>query len=130
LPVVQAASRPSVLLVEDDLETRTAVEQLLRDAGYEVATARDGREAMLYLDDHPPPAVIVTDLFMPIINGWEFVKRLQHNPKVASTPVVVITASAAHWGHPVARSRVLQKPFTETQLLKLLAEVMATRQDH
>jgi two-component system, chemotaxis family, chemotaxis protein CheY len=110
-----------VLLVEDDLEIRAAVEETLRGAGYEVAAVRDGHEAMRYIDTHPVPDVIITDLFMPVINGWDLAAKLRQNPKASSIPVVVTTASGPHWGYPVPQNRVLQKPFNEDQLLKVVA---------
>ena len=113
----------TVLVVEDDHEILAGVQELLTDAGYDVATARHGHEALEYLEDQPAPSAIVVDLLMPLMNGWDLVSRLRANPRLASIPVVVVTATGPHWGYPVDASLVVRKPFQRQHLLNLIHKV-------
>jgi CheY-like chemotaxis protein len=113
----------TVLVVEDDNEILAGVEEMLTDAGYEVATAHHGQEAMAYLETRPAPSAIVVDLLMPLMNGWDLVNRLRANPRLASIPVVVVTATGPHWGYPVDASLVVRKPFQRQHLLNLIRKV-------
>jgi CheY-like chemotaxis protein len=119
----------TVLVVEDDHEILSGVQEMLTDAGYEVATARHGREAMAYLETGSIPSAIVIDLLMPLMNGWDLVSRLRANPRLASIPVVVVTATGPHWGYPVDSSLVVRKPFHRHQLLNLIRRVTAPAPD-
>jgi CheY-like chemotaxis protein len=116
---VAERSRPLVLVVDDDLDLRESVREALADAGYETACAQNGDEALAYLQRSRTPAAILLDLFMPVMNGWEFVRRLR-GTRFEAIPVIVVTSSGPHWGPPVAR--VLRKPI---DFDGLLAEVRA-----
>jgi CheY-like chemotaxis protein len=83
-----------ILIVDDEADIRWLISELLIDEGYTVAQAADGREALAYLQDATPlPCVIILDLMMPIMNGWDFLQVQQHNPRVASIPIVVVSAA-------------------------------------
>jgi CheY-like chemotaxis protein len=89
-----------VLVVDDDRDIRETVSQILSDEGLSVATARDGREALdwlrNWLQSHPTEAcVVVLDLMMPVMDGFQFLKAKQADPALANAPVVVLTASTA-----------------------------------
>ena len=60
---------------------------------------------------------------MPLMNGWDLVSRLRANPRLASIPVVVVTATGPHWGYPVDASLVVRKPFQRQHLLNLIRKV-------
>ena len=120
-----AVGPPTVLVVEDDHEILTGVQEMLVDAGYTVAAARHGQEALAYLAQNPPPSAIVLDLLMPLMNGWDLVTRLKADDRLAATPVVVVTATGPHWGYPVDASLVLRKPFQRQHLLSLIQKVTA-----
>ncbi len=83
---------PKLLLVEDDRDLREALCQLLKDSGYDVVCAENGREALDYLADAPPPCLVLLDLMMPIMNGWEFRAEQRKNTSISGIPVVVVTA--------------------------------------
>jgi CheY-like chemotaxis protein len=119
-PVVDS---PTVLVVEDDNEILIGVQEMLTEAGYQVAAARHGHEALAYLAKHAPPSAIVVDLLMPLMNGWDLVSRLKADPRLAATPVVVVTATGPHWGYPVDASLVVRKPFQRQHLLDLIQKV-------
>jgi len=85
-----------ILIVEDEAEIRVVISELLSDEGYTVAQAANGREALIYLQRaNPLPCVILLDMMMPILNGWEFLRVQQRNPVFVPIPVVVISAFRA-----------------------------------
>jgi CheY-like chemotaxis protein len=84
----------SILLVEDDRDSREALAFVLEDAGHTVASAGNGREALELLDDDEKPDLILLDLMMPVMNGWEFLGERKRRPVLASIPVMVLTAAA------------------------------------
>lgn len=88
----QPASR--VLLVEDDPATRAALASMLEEHGYRVLRARDGREAIELLRVTPDIRVVVLDLVLPVMDGWRFREEMRADPKLASIPVVAISAYA------------------------------------
>jgi two-component system chemotaxis response regulator CheY len=83
--------RTTLLLVEDDPSTRESLVEVLQEAGYDVATAADGQEALAYLADHSLPALILLDLIMPRLDGWVFRARQRENSRLQEIPVVVMT---------------------------------------
>jgi len=80
-----------ILLVEDDAATREGLTILLEGVGYGVAGAANGREALDYLRQAKPPFVILTDLSMPVMDGWRFRHEQQEDPALALIPVVVLS---------------------------------------
>ena len=100
-----------VLVVEDEEELRTVVADALRDEGFAVETARHGQEALARVQAGPPD-VILLDMRMPVMNGWEFVSA--YRQQVASpAPIVVMTAArnALEWCREVQAQGCLPKPF-------------------
>src|SRR5690349_14412561 len=114
-------NRPKTLLVvEGNAVTREGLAAVLRQQGYEVALAGDGQAALDYLRDSPPPCLILLDLFLPVVDGWEFLQRL--NASGQGPPVIVTTYSAsvgAEWAAAHGCAGLLRKPF---ELDALLAE--------
>ncbi len=87
-------SRGQVLIVEDDSDLREALSQILADEGYGVSSAEHGRAALEWLRDGSRPCLILLDLTMPVMNGWQFREEQKQDPTLASIPVVVISAGA------------------------------------
>ena len=85
-------SKGRILIVDDEVNARTALAEILRDEGYAVDTAADGFKALPKLEDFAPDAVL-TDLRMPGMDGLELMRRVHERD--ADTPVVVVTAFAA-----------------------------------
>ena len=90
-------SHPStkILVVDDDSGIREALTDILEDEGYAVSSAPDGQVALeLLRQASEPPALVLLDLMMPRMNGWQFRSEQQRDPSIAAIPVVVISASA------------------------------------
>lgn len=108
--------RTRVLLVEDTPFVRYAFGRLLRSHGFEVCEAGDGREALERIDDFRPE-LILTDLMMPVMDGFELTRRLQDQPETARLPVVAITADATAQSERRAREAgaldVIAKPILD-----------------
>ncbi|MFL5262818.1 MAG: response regulator [Anaeromyxobacteraceae bacterium] len=88
---ISTTPKGEVLVVEDDFAIRETLRELLEDEGYEVSWASNGREALELLA-HRAPRVILLDLMMPVMDGWEFRVAQQRDPALARIPVVVISA--------------------------------------
>jgi CheY-like chemotaxis protein len=121
----QSQRQQTVLIVEDDLDVQDAVKGTLEDSGYGVVCAGHGEEALQYLRAHGAPALILLDLFMPVMNGWELARCLRQDAGWREIPVVLLTALQRHWGYPV--SRVLRKPITSNQLLQAIRAALNAR---
>ncbi len=109
-----------VLVVEDNEATREALSLLLQTAGYTTAEATDGRAALAYLRAHEPPGLVLLDLMMPVMDGWEFLRERRKDPALARVPVVLCTATAglessAAWA--LGANDVLHKPANPDDLL-------------
>lgn len=89
-----AARRPVVLLVDDDEEMRTTLVEVLAMEGIAAVTARHGGEALARLHGGLVPDAILLDLMMPVMSGWEFRERQRRDARIASIPVMVLSASA------------------------------------
>ncbi|MDP9311725.1 MAG: response regulator [Chloroflexota bacterium] len=85
----------TVLVVEDDRAIREALVECLRDEGYHVVEADDGREALATLNAMARPCLILLDLMMPTMNGWEFRAVQRNEARLADIPVVVMSAFPA-----------------------------------
>jgi CheY-like chemotaxis protein len=112
----------TVLVVDDDEDLREAICEALRDEGYAVASASDGAEALSWLRAHPeqPPGIILLDLMMPVMNGWQFRAEQRRDPRLASIRTVVMTAATATDDGALAADWFLPKPVPLQQLLDLV----------
>jgi CheY-like chemotaxis protein len=116
-----------VLIVEDDEKLRALIARVVRIGGWTPLTAANGERACALLDLEVSPHVIVLDLLMPLMNGWQFRARQLANPHWAPIPVVVL--SGAHHGERAMQvAAVIPKSFTFDQLLLTLPGV--TTDDH
>ena len=119
---------PRVVVADDSLSVRRALEQLMQDAGYEVAAARDGLEALQMIAERAPVAVLL-DLEMPRMNGLEVCKYLRSQSASRDLPVIMITSRASDKYRLMAEeagvTRLLGKPFSEDVLVTLVGELVA-----
>jgi len=117
----------AILIVEDCDEIRVDLAELLRDEGYEVVTARHGAEAIDLLDAGLSPSLILLDLMMPVMDGWQFRKEQLGKPSLAPIPVVLLTGSNNAQQHARDLNAVacVQKPFELDQLLDTVSEIIA-----
>ena len=83
------------MVVEDDADALDAIATILEDAGYDVLQARNGREALQRLNDCAGRCdLILLDLLMPVMNGWDFRRRQRETPAFADIPVFLMSAGA------------------------------------
>jgi CheY-like chemotaxis protein len=118
-------ARLDILLVEDNADIRAVLIEFLTDEGYVVCGATHGADALAVLRGTPAlPRLIVLDLMMPVLNGWEFRARQRANPAWAGIPVVVLTASPAlldAYG-PMDVATLLAKPLDLDRLLAVVVQ--------
>jgi CheY-like chemotaxis protein len=110
-----------VLVVDDDPDIRESLETVLGIHGHAVATAADGSEAITFLRrDGPQPCVILLDLMMPGMNGFDFRAQLEADPTLSDIPVVIITGAGVLVDDRAntLRAEVLRKPFDLKALLR------------
>ncbi|HET7452090.1 MAG TPA: response regulator [Thermoanaerobaculia bacterium] len=124
MPETEAQAR-TILIVEDDPDSREVFVELLRDSGYSVIAARNGRDAMTFLSANSPPDAILLDLFMPEMDGWQFRRAQEAEPRLASIPVVVVSAVGAAKNSVVqsGAAAFLQKPVVADDLIRELAKL-------
>src|SRR5262249_51928943 len=82
-----------ILVVEDNAHARDLTRAWLERAGYRVACAADGREGLDLLGRGERPCLILLDLEMPVLDGWEFRARQRESPALASIPVILLSAA-------------------------------------
>jgi len=107
-----------VLVVDDDDGIRQALELALQLDNHSVALACDGVEALAWLRDHHLPCLILMDLMMPRMDGWQLLEQLRRDERLAHVPVVVITAFRHDLGSAAALP-ILRKPIELDALLQL-----------
>jgi CheY-like chemotaxis protein len=119
---LRTAEERVILVVDDDEAVLEAVEDVLRTEGYKVISASCARTALEELRCVPPPDLLLLDLMMPGMDGWTMAARLRDDPRLAPTPLVVMTAGDARMlsRAPVAQG-YLSKPLELTQLLGTVA---------
>ena len=83
---------PRILVVEDDEDAREAMVALLQMKGYRAVPAGNGQEALDYLRRAPVPDLIILDLWMPVMDGWQFRSEQAKDPRLKNVPVIVVTA--------------------------------------
>jgi CheY-like chemotaxis protein len=115
-----------VLVVDDDESIRSVVTAALREEGYDVLEATNGAAA-LEIVRQLSPVVILLDMWMPVMNGWEFVRQYRALPG-PHAPIVVMTAAvdAKRRGAEIAADGVLAKPFELDSLLDTVASYVQT----
>ncbi|MEW5853055.1 MAG: response regulator [Myxococcota bacterium] len=116
----------TLLVVDDDRGIREALEAVLFDAGYRVACVADGVEALEWLRSHPSPSLILLDLMMPRMDGWQFRAIQRADPALSGIPVVVITAGdfPRRRVEPMGVARYLTKPLDIEVLLQTIQELV------
>ncbi|MGH7916375.1 MAG: response regulator [Candidatus Binataceae bacterium] len=111
----------TVLIVDDDVEALDALAGILEFEGCRVATAINGKAALDYLRKHPPPDLVISDLVMPEMNGWQLRAELKKDPVLARTPILIVTALNTT-GLDV--DAMLLKPLDVDQLLATMARLL------
>jgi len=112
----------TVLLVEDDADLRHLMQEALELSGYSVIAAGNGKEALDALGRIEHVCLVLLDLLMPVMNGWDFYTEIQARPTFAEVPVIVHTSAPAQ---APTGTRVLQKPVKLDRLLSVVHEYCA-----
>jgi CheY-like chemotaxis protein len=112
---------PNIVVIEDEQSIRESVHDFLESEGYSVASFKNGKEALDGLQRCAEPCLILLDLMMPVMNGFEFLNARSHiNDRIAAIPVVIVSAMAEDArGKPGVRGFV-KKPVDIDVLLKLV----------
>jgi signal transduction histidine kinase len=115
---------PRILIVEDDRAIREPLSVLLRGEGYRVSLAENGQEALRKLRTEPSPDIIVLDLRMPVMDGWEFRAIQQQDPVLGLIPVVAISADGSAQAVTMSADAYLRKPLDPSDLLQTIEGIL------
>jgi CheY-like chemotaxis protein len=120
-------NQKKILIADDESHILHVVSLKLRNAGFNVVTARDGQEA-LEMAISEKPDLLITDYHMPILSGLELCQKMKQDPVTAGIPAIMLTARGYHLEpQDTERSgilRMLSKPFSPRQLLSTVNEVL------
>jgi CheY-like chemotaxis protein len=122
MPATNHPAEPRVLIVEDDDSAREALSDCLEMEGFSVASARNGKEALDYLRSSPLPKIILLDLYMPVMTGWEFREAQKKDASIANIPVVVVTAFGSGITRQIDADVIMHKPLDLDRLLSVIRE--------
>jgi CheY-like chemotaxis protein len=123
----EPGKRTTILVVEDDPDLRLVHSEILSHEGYSVLTAADGLEALEVVESQGPPTMILLDLRMPRMNGWDLVERLRQRPAWRDIPIVVVAAHyrIADEAAAIGARAWLHKPVSIDALVRVVGEVSA-----
>lgn len=119
------ADQKLILLVEDDRSIREAVQSVLEDEGYGVIQAENGRDALDRLRAGALPDLVVLDLRMPVMDGWEFRAAQKNDPNLAGIPVLAVSADGSAKAEAIAADGYLRKPLSARTLLDTVARILS-----
>jgi len=117
----------TVLVVEDNRAQREMITDLLRGSGLEVSTATDGVEAIEAIQHHCPDLVVL-DVVMPRMNGYEVCRRLKSDPQTQRVPVIMCSSKGEefdrYWGMKQGADAYIAKPFQPTELVGTVKQLL------
>ena len=116
-------TKARIVVIEDDADLREAICLMLRYEGHEVSGFSNGKEAIRRLEDGLHADVILLDLMMPIMTGWEFCEYRAGSTRLSSVPVIIVTARQVA-ARPVGVYDVLLKPFGPDELQEAIGRVL------
>lgn len=114
----------SILIIEDDEGIRATLRLMLEIEGYRIATAGNGKEGLEQLPRMERPCLILLDLMMPVMNGWEFMQVLEKDMILATIPVVIVTAYGTR-GIETKAQGLIKKPIKLDELLSIVKQYCA-----
>jgi DNA-binding response OmpR family regulator len=121
-----------ILVADDSPNIREILQMNLETLGYEVITAEDGERALQQFGKEHPDLMIV-DVMMPKINGFQICRKVKSNPATQATPVILLTARSQQedvfWGKDCGADEYVTKPFSTKELEKTIARLLKRRQD-
>ena len=125
--MAESQPQPTILMIDDEVNARKVVKLLLEREGYRVLTAANGEEGLI-LAKVERPAVILLDIMMPKLNGYETLKRLRDDQDTTGIPVIMVTAKGTE--HDIATSFKLgavfhvEKPYETKDLIQKIQVAM------
>ncbi|MGC9505631.1 response regulator [Baaleninema sp.] len=129
-PVSEVPETPptTLLVVDDSINLRHTLTSTLAKAGYEVVQARDGQEAIEQLQQHPDVRLVVCDVEMPRMNGFEFLSYCRQDSNLSQVPIVMLTSHSSPKYRQIASelgaTAYLTKPFSESEMLSSLEDIV------
>ncbi|HYO93256.1 MAG TPA: response regulator [Polyangiaceae bacterium] len=118
-----------ILLVEDEASVRADLTEILRDEGYSVAAVKNGQEALEWLRAQPAPRLILLDLMMPVMNGWDFRCEQLKDASLAAIPVILLSGTTDSEQHQATLSVAasVTKPIRIDRLLRAIEQLCAAK---
>lgn len=117
-----------VLVVEDSIPQREMITELLRGSGLEVTAASDGVEALAQIQSGQHPDLVVLDIVMPRMNGYEVCRRLKADPITQNVPVILCSSKGEefdrYWGMKQGADAYIAKPFQPTELVGTVKQLL------
>jgi CheY-like chemotaxis protein len=114
-------------VVDDDPDVREVIALLLEDEGYEVASCGDGSRAWELMRADPPPQLVILDLMLPRMDGWELRARQRADSMLARIPVIAISADSSPKASAISADAFLHKPVRASDLLNTVDRVLIGR---
>ena len=111
----------SILVIEDNIEIRESLKLALEMEGFNVFTADNGKDGLEKLSNIPTPCVILLDLMMPVMNGWEFIEVISKDIMLSTIPIIVVSAFGEKNTNPKP-SAYIQKPIDLDALLSAVSK--------
>ena len=115
--------KPTILIVEDEPDIRSVMQESLESVGLSILTAANGQEALEKLENNPGVSLILLDLMMPVMNGWQFLSAIDKNPLFKNIPIVVVTVFSDQ-AKDLNVKGVIKKPFDLNDLLKQVNDIL------
>jgi twitching motility two-component system response regulator PilH len=117
-----------VLVVEDSIPQREMITELLRKSGLKVTAASDGVEALAQIQAGEHPDLVVLDIVMPRMNGYEVCRRLKADPITQDVPVILCSSKGEefdrYWGMKQGADAYIAKPFQPTELVGTVKQLL------
>jgi signal transduction histidine kinase len=125
---VKRASGRTLLVVEDDADIREALDGLLSMEGFRVAGCSNGYEALQWLRTSPKPDLILLDLMMPTMDGWQFRVAQKEDPELATIPVLALSADSTAKAAAIDAEAYLKKPVDYDTLIDTIDRLLVARE--
>jgi len=121
-----------IMIVDDDPDIRSTLKDLLNAVGYKATAFDDGYELFKKLENGKKPNLILLDVMMPLMSGWEIQRKLNNNPNWRNIPIIFVTGRNTDTAIKMAKKYgiyYIQKPFNISQLKRLISLALKKRRD-
>jgi len=109
----------NILIVEDDEAIRSTLKFALELEGYKVFSAVNGQEGVTVFKTMPKPCVVLLDLMMPVMNGWEFIEVVEKDEELATVPIILVTAFSDQ-AKTIRAKGIVKKPVDWDELVTIV----------